>query len=231
MKSFLAFSTVFFFAIPTTAQAGGTLTGTVTFEGKAPVRKELNITQNEEICGKEKHYDESLLVAENNGLQNVLVSIVNAPEGKNLNAFGTDISLHQIGCVYTPHIQLVPVGVPVKIFNDDGILHNIHTHSKKNRSFNVAQPKFIKKIEKTFKKAPEIVSITCDIHGWMSGYLVIVDHPYYAITDESGEYTIGGLSPGTYQLEFWHEKLGKQTKEITLTDDGEVEVDAQFAMK
>ncbi len=194
---------------------GGTLMGTVSFEGEPPAPQPIKITKDAKVCGKEPHYDESLLVGENKGLQNVVVSVLNAPKGGDMSRLGSEFAVHQMGCVYTPHVLLVPVNAPLLIYNDDGILHNLHTYSKQNPSFNVSQPKFKKKVKKSFKY-PELITIKCDVHGWMVGYIKVVDHPYHAITNEKGEYKIEGLPPGTYQVEFWHEKLGAVQKEVTI---------------
>lgn len=208
---------------------GGSLTGKVTFEGEPPAPQEVKITKDANVCGKEPHYDESLLVGENKGLQNVVVSIMNPPKGGDMSQLGKEFAIHQMGCTYTPHICLVPVNTPLLIYNDDGILHNLHTYSKKNPSFNISQPKFKKKVKKTFKY-PETFPIKCDVHGWMVGYIVVVDHPYHAVTDENGEYKIEGLPAGTYQVQFWHEKLGTIQKEVTIEAGATATLDVSMKM-
>jgi plastocyanin len=210
-----------------TVAESGTLAGTVTYSGTVPAAKELQISKDQEICGKEPHYDESLIVAASKGIKNVVVSIANISKGGDLKSLGTDFSLRQTGCVFSPHVQLVPVGVPLKVFNNDGILHNIHTYSERNPSFNVAQPKFLKKIERTFNAA-ERVSMKCDVHGWMNAFIVVVDHPYHAVTDANGQYTITGVPAGSYQVEFWHEKLGKNLQEAKVAAGAETRLNFVF---
>jgi len=205
----------------------GALTGTVTYAGVAPAVQKLQVTKDVQVCGKEPHYDESLIVANNKGIKNVVVLIISPPKGKDLKSLGMNFELHQTGCVFLPHVQIVPVGVPLKIFNNDGILHNFHTYSQKNPPINVAQPKFKKVIEKTFTAA-EVVSVKCDVHGWMSGYIVVVDHSYYAITDANGQFRITEVPAGNYQVEFWHEKLGKIRKEIKVTAGAEIKLDLVY---
>ena len=214
-KVAVAVFTLTLMSIGAVAQEGGSVTGTITYEGTLPGRQALKISKDPKICGAEAHYDESLLVGENRGLQNAVVSIINAPAGGDLKTLGSEFSLHQTGCVFVPHIQMVPVNVEVVTFNDDGILHNIHSESKKNRPFNISQPKYKKRIRSTFS-SPEKIFVKCDVHGWMSAYIVAVDHPYHAITNRNGGYTIPDLPPGTYQVEFWHEKLGNVQREIAV---------------
>lgn len=226
MILFFLFGVVIFFSSRITAQEDVTLSGTISFEGTVPAKKILKITKDKAVCGVGVHYNQSLLVGKDNGLQNAVVSIALSGK-KDMKSLGTDFSLHQTGCKFIPHILIIPVRTPLQIFNNDGILHNIHSSSKKNRPFNLAQPKYKKKIEKTFKK-PEIVKLRCDVHSWMTGYIVVVDHPYHAITNENGKFTISGLPPGTYLAEVWHEKLGKKEKEITIKVDAPAKLDLVF---
>jgi plastocyanin len=108
-------------------------------------------------------------------------------------------------------------GSTVKIVNSDGILHNIHTYSEKNPSFNMAQPKFKKVIEQKIDQ-PEVIKVTCDAHGWMHGWWVATDTPYYAVTDDKGNYTIANVPPGDYTVEVWQEKLGTDDQKVSVKD-------------
>jgi len=210
---------------------GGKLTGKVTFKGEVAAPKQLQITKDQKVCGKEPIYDESLMVAkENHGLKNVVVSIVNISKGKSWPADSEPPVFDQNGCRFDPHVLVVPKDIKFNVLNNDGVLHNIHTHSEDNMPLNKAQPKFLKKMSLSFAQ-PEFIKVACDVHNWMNGWFVVAGHPYYAVTDESGDFTITDIPAGIYRIEFWHEKLGRQTKEMTLTEGGEVQLDAQFALK
>lgn len=210
-----------------TVAAGGTVAGTVTYAGTAPAPKKLEVTKDVAICGKEGHVDESLVVGANKGIQNVVVSIKGVSQGKSMEALGASFVLDQKVCAYKPHVLVVPINKPVKILNSDGILHNIHTYGKKNPPKNIAQPKFKKEITETFAQ-PEAVPVKCDVHGWMSAWIVAVDHPYYAVTDASGKFTISDVPAGTYTVEFWQEKLGTQTKQVTVAATGTATADFAY---
>ena len=95
-------------------------------------------------------------------------------------------------------------------------------------SFNIAQPKFKRKLTVEFKN-PEIVQVECNVHGWMNAILVVEDNPYNALTDASGSFKITDVPPGKYTLKVWHSKLGEQTKEVTVGPKEEVKV--AFDMK
>ena len=81
-------------------------------------------------------------------------------------------------------------------------------------------PRSKKLMSVTFDKSEDPFKIKCDVHPWMGAYLGVFDHPYFAVTDDSGSYTISGLPAGKYVIEAWHEKLGSQTADITVDDSG-----------
>lgn len=207
---------------------GGIISGEVKFSGDLPKPEKIATTKDQEVCGKTEKVNETLLVGGNKGIENVVVSIVNIQKGKKMPE--TSVTLDQKDCRYAPHVVLSPVGVDLSIVNSDGILHNIHTYSTKNPSFNKAQPKFKKEMKEKFAE-PETVKLTCDAHGWMNGWLIVHEHPYYALTDASGAFKIADVPPGDYELKFWHEVLGEKTVKITVKAKEESKVSAEMAKK
>ncbi len=191
---------------------GGSISGTITFAGDAPEAAPIEVTKDAKVCAQTQKYDESLVVGGNKGIRNAVISISNISGGKD---FGAVMPLDQKDCVYTPHIVLTPAGSELEILNNDGILHNIHTYSEANAAFNQAQPKFRKKLKKTFEK-PEVVRVECDAHGWMKGWIVVMDHPYYAVTDEAGAFSLTDVPAGEYELKIWHETLGETMQKVTV---------------
>jgi plastocyanin len=208
----------------------GDIVGKVRYAGTPPVPAKISITKDQAVCGKVPHVDESLVVAPDKGIKNVVVSVADPKDNKPMPAPPKKPTIDQNGCKFIPRVQIVPAGQPVDILNNDGILHNIHTYSKANTPFNKAQPKFKKVMTETFAK-PETVQIKCDVHSWMQGFIVVAGHAYYGLTDGSGSFTISGVPAGTYTLEYWHEKLGKQTKSVTVPATGAVTADLEFAAK
>jgi hypothetical protein len=209
------------------AQEGGTLSGRITYAGDPPAKKKLEITKDKEVCGKVEHYDESLVVGSDKGLANVVVTVVGAKGGK----FASQkVELDQKGCKYVPRVVVVPTTGQLDILNSDGILHNIHTYGTANPSINKAQPKFKKVMTEKFTK-PEILKAACDAHAWMTGWIVVTDHPFVAVTDEKGNYTIKDVPPGNYKVEIWHETLGKQVKEVSVKAKEGAKLTAEFAKK
>jgi len=207
---------------------GGTITGAVKLQGAAPAAKTIEVTKDKEVCGQHELKDQSIVVGSGGGIENAVVSIVGITKGKPMP---TDAPvLDQKGCSYVPHVLVFPAGSTVKINNDDGILHNIHTYSTKNAPVNMAQPKFKKTIEAKFDQ-PEVIRVTCDAHGWMEGWFISEDNPYYAVTDADGNYKLTDVPPGDYELRVWQEKLGDKTQKVTVAAGGTASANFELAAK
>jgi plastocyanin len=206
---------------------GGSISGTVKFKGTAPAPKKLDVNKDKEVCGKTPKTDQSLVV--NNGnLANAVVTITDIQKGKKIDT--KKVTLDQNGCEYKPHVLAFPAGSSVEILNPDGILHNVHSYSKVNSPFNQAQPKFKKSLDVKIDK-PEVIEVKCDVHGWMHGWLVATENPYFAVTDNSGAFKLTDVPPGNYKVEVWHEKLGKNTQKVTVKAKEEAKVNFEIAGK
>jgi plastocyanin len=189
-------------------QGKGTILGRVIFTGNYTPGK-LSIGKDREVCGDTKQ-DPSLLVGADGGLQNAVIQITGLRQGK---IPANTAELDQKSCEYAPHVLVVPTGAKVTIKNDDGILHNVHTESKANTPFNRAQPKYLKELNETFSKA-EIIAVRCDVHGWMSGWIVVTDNVFFGVSGADGGFKLTDVPAGKYTLEAWHEKLGKTTQTV-----------------
>jgi plastocyanin len=204
---------------PGVAFAASTVTGTVTFDGKAPALKPLAMDADP-ACAK-KHTapvaNEALVLGTGNTMANIMVYVTKGlPAGKTYPAPTTPVVIDQNGCQYKPHVMGIMVGQPYKILNSDGILHNIHTLSTINPTFNKGMTASIKEVTTTFNKPEAIFHIKCDVHPWMSAFLGVFTNPFYSVTSTDGKFTISGLDPGTYEITAWHERLGTQTASVTV---------------
>ena len=203
----------------------GDVSGTITFEGSAPKMKPLRMDADP-VCvanNEVKPRKEWLILGKDNGVKNMLVYVKESKSGslsKNYDAPKDAAVIDQKGCVYVPHVLGIMTGQQLDILNSDGTLHNIHALPKVNKEFNKAMPRSKKLMSVTFDKSEDPFKIKCDVHPWMGAYLGVFDHPYFAVTDDSGSYTISGLPAGKYVVEAWHEKLGTQTADITVDDSG-----------
>ena len=196
--------------------AGGSISGSIKYDGKAPAAKKLAVSKDVNVCAVDEKFSEELVVSAEGGIQNVFVQVLGA-KGEVVIPKERP-SVVQKGCQFIPHIQVIPAGSRVNIMNEDGIAHNLHTLSEKNPAFNRLQPGVKKRMitRKNDLLIPEIIPLKCDLHGWMQAWIVVTDHPYHAISDPEGSFQISGIPPGTYTVQFWHETLGLQSQEVTV---------------
>jgi plastocyanin len=216
---------------PGVAVAASSVTGTVTFTGKAPTLRPLAMDADP-ACAK-KHTapvpNEMLVLGNGNSMGNVMVWVSKGlPAGKAWPVPKTPVVLDQKGCQYLPHVMGIMVGQTYKILNSDGILHNVHTLPKINRGFNKPMPPTLKEATTTFDKEEAIFHTKCDVHPWMSAYMGVYTHPFFSVTGTDGKYTISGLDPGTYEITAWHEKLPAMTASVTVAASGTKIQDFKF---
>jgi hypothetical protein len=113
------------------------------------------------------------------------------------------------------------------LLNSDPILHDAHARLGPETLFNVGLPTWRRVTERL--KREGIVKVECDVlHTWQSAYIVVTSSPYFAVTDEKGEFVIEGVPPGTYQIDVWHEKLGRQSRMIIVSENSTFRLDLVF---
>ena len=212
---------------PTPVENGGAITGLVHYNGPAQQRKLVAVTTSEDVCHSDPIYSEDLVVSEDGGVRWAVVSIKKIKAGKPFpepSKPGGGPTMGQEGCVFTPHVVVAPIGETVTLLNNDGVLHNVHTWPKKNRSTNIAMPGSVTKMTTKFRR-PERIRVTCDIHPWMVGWFIATDHPYNAVTTKSGAFELTDVPAGTYTLELWHETLGTQKQTVTVEPGKTTEIE------
>jgi len=211
-----------------TVNDGGTIVGEVKYAGDPPPPEKIDVTKDANICGADPKVSPTLVVGANKGIKDVVASLPSIQKGKALGKPDKPPVLDQKSCEYHPYAQIIPVNTTLEITNSDDVLHNIKTKGGSKTSFNMAQPKFKRKLTYDFKN-PEIVQVECNVHGWMNAIIVVEDNPYDALTDANGSFKITDVPPGKYTVKVWHSKLGEQTKEVTVSPKEEVTV--AFDMK
>ena len=206
---------------------GGSIVGSLKIEGEPPKPKRLDVATKEDVCHADPIYSEKLVVSKERGVQWAVVSIKKIDTGKPFSKKNKP-TMDQKGCVFRPHVSLVPARKNLLVKNSDGVLHNVHTHSKKNKPRNVGMPGPVKEIKLKFRR-PETLRVTCDVHEWMEAWIVVTEHPYYVTTNAKGEFSLTDVPPGSYTLRLWHESLGVVEKPVTVKAGEKARVD--FAMK
>ena len=204
------------------AQADSTtVSGTVLFEGKPPTPPVID-TRGDKYC-VELHKDNPLhadgaAIGANGEFQWIFVWIDNPPEGDYLPPEEPAL-LTQKNCRYEQPVLALMAGQPLEMHNNDDTTHNVRGFPKNNKIFNFGQPPGLPSRHRTFPNAEKPLKIKCDVHRWMLSYAFVMDHPFFAVTDEKGQFTIQGLPAGNYTLKTWHDKLGELQQEITVGKD------------
>jgi hypothetical protein len=221
----------------------GTIKGQVVFPGDPPAAKPLAIVKDQAAClAKGPILSEELVVnPSNKGVKNVFVWITTAdgkkpPIAPALVAIkGKEVSLDQPMCAFVPHSQGMREGQTLVVKNTAPIAHNVNWAGGqvKNPGGNVIVPsgKDHKVTNLKADKAP--VGISCNIHGWMKGWIRVFDHPYFAVTDADGKFEIKDAPAGKFKIWYWTDAgwkggaAGKDGFDITIkggdNDLGKVE--------
>jgi plastocyanin len=202
--------------------AAASIRGVVTMTG-AVVQKKLPVTIDQYVCGKEKPGEE-LVVNPQGGVKNAVVWLQTPPPGATWPSAPEKVEMDQKACVFVPRVVIVPAGGTVEFLNSDRLLHNLHSASKDNPTFNRTQPRG-RVIPVTFSK-PEIIQVNCDLHSWMRSWVVVADHPFYALSNDAGEFVLPNVPPGKYVLQIWQESVGVTSRDVTVgADDARVTVE------
>jgi hypothetical protein len=192
----------------------GTISGTIKWTGPVPHQLDFPVTKDPQICdpdGNKKVSLERLIVGPEGGVANTVVYLKNISAGKAMELPEQRRHLDQRHCHYIPHILLVPQNAELQMQSSDATLHTIHMDGA--ASFNLPFP-FTNQINTRTMVTPGLVNLRCNGgHVWMNAEMMVVSHPYYAVTEESGRFEFTGVPPGTYQIVAWHEGWGLAGKE------------------
>jgi len=198
----------------------------------------MPVTVDAAVCG-ERVADESLIVDSEGRLRNAVVVLRSASPPSAADAPGLEIRVDNAGCRFVPRVQVVRRGRPVRVHNADPVLHNTRADLVGPPAVAIANlalaragvtMDLTRRLEDRLPSGPPevFVRLGCDVHPWMRGWLAVVDHPYAAVTDATGAYTIPDVPPGTYTAAFWHETLGRRERSVTVPATGTIVVDETF---
>lgn len=212
------------------SSTAGNVTGKVTFTGEAGegnrIRMNADPSCNEQHSGPV--YTQDLVVSDGN-LKNVFVWVKSGLDGYTFDPPSEAVVLDQEGCIYHPHVFGVRTGQEISIQNSDPTTHNINPSPQNNRNWNISQGPNDEARIQTFAREEVMIPIKCNVHPWMTAYVGVVAHPYFSVTDDDGSFSLEGLPPGTYTIEAWHERLGKQEQQVTIADSESKEISFEFS--
>jgi hypothetical protein len=184
----------------------GIITGTVKWSGPLPHIARFPIDKDPQVCDPESQKTrdlERLIVGPENGVANTVVFLKDISRGKALEIPEPRRSLDQKRCRYEPHILLVPENGPLQLKSSDAVLHTVHMDGA--ATYNLPFPFTDRTVSRTMPAAG-LVNVRCNGgHSWMNAEILVVAHPYYAVTDENGKFELTDVPPGQYQIVAWHE--------------------------
>lgn len=207
----VAASAIALSAASASAAEWGTLKGVFRVKGDVPAPSAVTVSKDPEVCGKHKLVDESLVVGPKGELANVVITVrtkkvdVHPDFAKSL---ATPVDFDNKDCRFEPHVAVVRVGQPLNLKNSDAVPHNSNITPLNNEGANPLIPAGGSVAHKF--EAPETipVKVSCNIHPWMTGLVVVSATPYVAVTGKDGSFDIKNLPAGELEFQVWHEKVG-----------------------
>jgi plastocyanin len=202
------------YTLTAAAAAAGTIKGGVRIVGDLPGNRVIRMGMDP-MCAAanagKRPVNEIYAGSDNGGLGNVFLKVEGSFPQTPVPA--QPVMLEQKACVYQPRVLGARVGQVLRVRNDDNWLHNVHSDSSKRNGFNVSEPKA--GIQQDFTlKDEEMLRIGCDVHRWMTAWVGVVSHPYFAVSAQSGTFTIANVPAGKRTVTAWHESLGTLTKAV-----------------
>jgi signal peptidase I len=199
-----------------------TVKGQVLFPKDKPLpkREALNVTQDKDHClSKGEILDEAVIVnPKNHGVKNVVVWLrpddtdpkskfkadqITPEDAKRKPA---EVAINQPCCMFIDRITTARPGDTIVVKNSAPVPHNFFWSSTNNGEFNITIPKMDQwKMPNPLTAENPPIQYKCTIHGWMTGYVRVFDHPYFAVTDENGNFEIKNAPVGKYRIVYWHE--------------------------
>lgn len=227
--AFLAATTVLA-AVPAAAQATGTIVGHIKIKGPAPANTIIRMGADP-MCGRlnpgKRPVQEIVVAGADGSLANAFVHLTGTFPAAAGGAQA--VVLDQKNCLYQPRVIGVRAGQAVSIRNNDALMHNVHGLSTKGQEFNTSQPKAGMVYKAMLKNEEVMVHVKCDIHSWMNAYIGVVPHPYYAVTDAAGAFTIANVPPGKRTVSVWHERYGELTGTVDVKPGQKATLELTYA--
>jgi hypothetical protein len=206
----------------------GSISGTISFSGAAPAAKPFD-TSSDAVCKAGGPILPEEIVVNQGKLQNVFIYVKSGlPADTAFPLQSPEVTLDQKGCRYVPHVLGMQTGASLKLASADQTNHNVHPLPKNNREWNETIFPDSDPVKHKFTKAEVMIPVKCGIHAWMKAYLGVLDHPFFAVSDGTGQFTIKGLPPGEYEIEAWHETLKSQTLKLKVEPKASTRADFTF---
>lgn len=181
---------------------GGSISGTVRYAGVKPPVNSIIIEKDQDKCGGT--HPNPANPGSGEAIAGAIVYLDTITSGKPFEGSIPKTTLNQKGCEFVPHVQVIRNGASITVSNSDKVIHNFHFWFGVRTVTNDAQPEGAPASTVVLPEAG-LHTVRCDMHPWMRGFVMVADHPYYAITDSLGRYTLANVPPGHYTLKMWRD--------------------------
>ena len=213
--------------VATPANLGGHIVA-----GNAVSDSSIVVAKDPSVCGASASLRDAH--AQGESLANVLVWVDGIGAGKPLPELRRQ-TLTIDKCRFEPRVLAVRSGSTINVFSKDHAIHEA-TFYREGASEPLIRVHTVDEGQvvpsEHIANAPGIVEVRCPEHPFARGWVAVFDHPYYAVTDSSGDFTIDSLPPGTYTVKIWQERLEKPVEQrVVVGPGGTGRLDLSLALK
>ncbi|MEY2410529.1 MAG: hypothetical protein QOF48_3199 [Verrucomicrobiota bacterium] len=206
------------------------ITGRVTLQGAPPPEIAIKMGPDCEQLQTNQLTTRHYVVGPNAGLANVLVVIRNEFDARLFPVPTNRARMETVACEIYPYVIAVRTGQPIAFENDSRMMENFHFTPKRNSGRNFVGLRGTTNMVH-FDTPEDFIPVKCDVHPWMFGYICAVGHPFFALTQPDGAFTLpAGLRDGLYTLEAVHMKAGAQKKEIKVRNGHSEPIEFAFSV-
>lgn len=197
-----------------------------------PRRKLIRMDADPEAAAlhQESVWSEEVVVDPENGVKGAFVYVKKGLEGRRFPMPPAVVLKHD-KALFQPRILGLRAGQDLKIRNEDDFLHCTHAFPYNNREFNFGQRSRGMEETKRFDHVEIMVPVKCDVHPWERGWIGVIDHPFFAITESGGTFELKDVPPGRYTIEVWQERYKPVSREIEVRGRGPLILDFTLVEK
>lgn len=211
-------------------RTSGRLHGSVKYSGPPVEPRMVKVTKDQTICGDGSRSTYPMRVSDQGFVADAVVQIRGIEEGKPWDPVYNEAKIYQIDCGFQPFVQIVWDKADVYVVNLDPILHNIHAYEvfkgTRRSMFNFSQPRMGQEDRIPLRlRRGNLITLDCNAHGWMEGWVYTSPSPYVAITSTDGQFEIPDIPPGQYVLSVWHPFLGEKFGNLSVGDNADLNFD------
>lgn len=222
-------------------QSGGYTPGTVSSPARisgqiaadsVPTDSMVAVSRDQRVCGDSVRMREVRLSG--SSLANALVWVDGIATGKPLpQVRRSTMTIEK--CAFDPKVTAVVAGSTINVFSRDRAAHHVRFY-REGAGTPVANILTVDAGQvvpsEQIAEKPGIVEARCEAHPWVRAYVAVFDHPYFAVTDEKGAFSIDQLPAGTYTVKVWHEGMAQPAEQrVAVGPGGTGNVQLQVALK